>query len=252
MKLLKKKKLKCDELKLKRAATVCGSSTEVICVWKVNDKNTDITGVWIRWIDNKLCLEYSCECCGHKTNKVFNKTIYYSFAEKAVLYYIHNLFPNVLNNYKADWLCGCELDIFIPDLNVGVEIDGAVYHKNTSKDKYKNIICADNIVKLIRIRDFKCAELSDGSACIKCTLKEDKSLSRAILQCLALLGIDGIDIDVKRDRRLIEQFVAMNILKELKRYNENIYCLSYVCNACLLEFGICGVMDCFSDGEWIV
>lgn len=225
---------------------------EVIYVWKVNDKNTDITGVWIRWIDNKLCLEYTCECCGSKINKVLNRTIYYSFAEKAVLYYIHNLFPNVLNNYKADWLCGCELDIFIPDLNAGIEIDGAVYHKNTSKDKYKNIICADNIVKLVRIRDFKCVELSDGSACIKCTLHDDKSLSRAIVQCLDLLGIGGINVDVKRDRRLIEQFTSMNIIKELKRSNENIYSLSYVCNKCLAEFGVYGVVDWFSDEGWIV
>lgn len=218
----------------------------MIDLWEVVDENTDISGVWIRWIDNKLCLEYSCECCGSKINKVLNKTIYYSFAEKAVLYYIRKLFPDALSNYKKDWLCGCELDIFIPKINVGIEIDGATYHKKKVKDVYKDIICRDNGVQLIRIRDTKLDDVKSIS--IKCNLKNDDSLTKAVVECFKVINVTDIEVDVKRDRKIIERFIADGIVNGLP---SNIYDKKYICKGCLYELGIGNIPMWFLDEGWV-
>lgn len=77
---------------------------------------------------------------------------------------VNSLFPDkeVIHHYNGDWLKGQELDIFIPDLNLGIEYHGkqhfepieawggkAALKKNKKRDKEKKQKCKENGVELI-------------------------------------------------------------------------------------------------------
>ena len=81
-----------------------------------------------------------------------------SFAEQAVYYYIKKIFPNAINHYKEIFTNGMELDIYIPDIKLGIEYDGVYWHKKASsheREKRKYDICKKNGIKLLRIREGK-------------------------------------------------------------------------------------------------
>ncbi len=78
---------------------------------------------------------------------------------------ITSLYPEheVIHHYKSPWLQGQEIDIFIPDLNIGIEYDGIQHFKaidvwggeealkeNQKRDSEKNKKCLENNIQLIR------------------------------------------------------------------------------------------------------
>ena len=75
--------------------------------------------------------------CGLCSNRV-------SIPEKSILFYLSKHFKNIIENYKPDFLYGKEIDIYIPDLNLGIEYDGEHWHKDIEKDIWKNNICKNN------------------------------------------------------------------------------------------------------------
>ena len=50
-----------------------------------------------------------------------------SFQEKIVFYYVKKYFPSTIDNYKIKELGKREIDIFVPNINVGIEYDGGYY-----------------------------------------------------------------------------------------------------------------------------
>ena len=101
-----------------------------------------------------------------------------SFPEQAIVYYCKQIFPNTVNHYKPRWLKGVkkgqsEIDIFIPDLNIGIEYDGEVFHSNIERDIIKDKIVNEHNILLFRIREPKCPVLNSSSVCI--VIKETKS-----------------------------------------------------------------------------
>lgn len=76
-----------------------------------------------------------------------------SIPEKIIFYYMQRIFPKTQANYKPKWLKPKELDIYIPELNTGIEYDGYYYHKDIKQDIEKDNLCKENNVKLIRIRE---------------------------------------------------------------------------------------------------
>lgn len=74
-----------------------------------------------------------------------------SLPEFAIEYYLKQLNRNVIHGYRK---LGFELDLFLPDLNIGIEYDGYVWHKNrVQKDLEKNKKCQKLGIKLYRIRE---------------------------------------------------------------------------------------------------
>jgi hypothetical protein len=75
---------------------------------------------------------------------------------------VHKKYPDVLYQYRPDWLCRQSLDIYIPSLRVGIEYQGiqhyqpieffggeeALYQRQ-KLDEQKRQICKENGVKLI-------------------------------------------------------------------------------------------------------
>lgn len=79
-----------------------------------------------------------------------------SFSEQSIYYYLHQLFPQTKSRYRyAVNEEKVELDIYVPELNLGIEYDGYRYHKSQKKmssDHQKNILLRGH-VQLIRIRE---------------------------------------------------------------------------------------------------
>lgn len=120
-----------------------------------------------------------------------------SFPEYAVLYYVNKYFPSAtkLKTKKIS-----EIDIYIPELKVGIEYDGPTHIKSTNKDIEKSKACEKEGIKLIRIRDVKCPFLNDNSYKIILANDSFEALDKGIIKLLKYLNIsDTIDVNIKRD-----------------------------------------------------
>lgn len=78
-----------------------------------------------------------------------------SFAERALFFYTKQLFPDAINRYREIFNNGMELDVYIPSLRLGIEYDGVAFHKpeRLDREKRKYLICKENHIKLIRIKE---------------------------------------------------------------------------------------------------
>ena len=93
----------------------------------------------------------------------FNKS-FKSMYEKILFEYIqHNNIKVITNDRKI--LDGYELDIYIPEKNIAIEVYGDYWHSNEFKDKYyhqqKTIACAKKGIRLIHVFEH---ELNDEDA----------------------------------------------------------------------------------------
>lgn len=79
-----------------------------------------------------------------------------SFQEKAVLFFVRKLFPAAIESYRPQWLDPKELDIFIPEHNIGIEYDGAEWHKEPQKDEEKDEQCSARGIEIFHIREPLC------------------------------------------------------------------------------------------------
>lgn len=132
-----------------------------------------------------------------------------SFPEKAVFYYIHKVFPELLANYRSIWSGRYEIDMYLEAYKIGIEYDGVYGHsdqKGIARDMRKNEICADNGVRLIRIREHDCP--STNSTSIDYILNDNNDLEPAIyfaiqIICrLAEIDVENIElpnVDISKD-----------------------------------------------------
>lgn len=131
--------------------------------------------------------------CGHEWEAVIGsrylgrgcpicrKEFKVSFPEKVIFYYLHKFLSPVivLENYKAEWLSGKELDIFIPDFNLAIEYDGENWHKDILADIEKDALCSTHNIKLLRIRESKLAPLDTSTTFVvkNCDDKDDELIA---------------------------------------------------------------------------
>lgn len=78
-----------------------------------------------------------------------------SSLEAEVLFYLNSIGVKYLLHYRPEWLDGKEIDIFIPELNVGIEINGSYWHSDKFKDKWYHFekwdLCNQNNIRLLNI-----------------------------------------------------------------------------------------------------
>ena len=91
-----------------------------------------------------------------------------SFPEQAVLFYIKKVFPSAIK-YSSEKIS--EIDIYIPELNVGIEYDGPSHSSRVNKDIEKSKICKSEGISLIRIRDSELPIINDET--YKIILRDD-------------------------------------------------------------------------------
>lgn len=148
-----------------------------------------------------------------------------SFAEQAFYYYIKQLFPDAINQYKSDFLGLMELDIFIPSIRYAIEYDGKPWHGKGFKGKRereerKYSVCTQNNIKLIRIREgtidtdtiiadhlFKVSHLNRKNY-LDYTIK---SVLKYLLKKQSII-MNDINVDTERDRFKI--LSMMNVVRK--------------------------------------
>ena len=181
--------------------------------------------------DNKI--ETLCKRCGHTWNPVAQAILrgsgcpncqrktQTSFAEQAIFFYVRKQYPNSINSYRKGF-GRSELDIFIPELNVGIEYDGRKWHENKEMIEHQKFsICKERGIKLIRVRErrFKIpVEICDSIIYSEYgDTKKYSSLDQCICKLLQMLDI-CIDVDCARDRiKIQEQYFKLIEEKSLAR-----------------------------------
>ena len=145
---------------------------------------------------------YSRTSGGHNCLKC-KEELRTSFPEKAISYYLGLFFQDCLENYRSNGLGKYELDIYIPSLNVGIEYDGARWHKDFKNDLKKDSLCEKLGIYLIRIRENGCAFYDRKTFTQYIQKKDSKELSDAITSLFAFINKQfnlSLNADVNLDR----------------------------------------------------
>ena len=147
--------------------------------------------------------EWEAAICYRNTGigcPICNEELQTSFPERAIYYYIKKYFDSCINNYRVGDLNNKEIDIFIPELNVGIEYDGEYYHKSVKKDLTKDELCEKNNIKLIRIREVRCPKYASSSIKIYLDKNNDNiSLGKAIYKILEIINVKNPQVNVLKD-----------------------------------------------------
>lgn len=152
-----------------------------------------------------------------------------SFPEQAIFFYLKKIYNNIHSRYRLE--NGMELDIFIEEINTGIEYDGIVYHssdKAKERDIRKDRFCDGNGIRLIRVIEVKEIPIEKKKDCIYRKIGRGNSdLDIIIKLLLTLLNYDeemisgNIDIDVEKDSsHILAQYMSK---KKLGNFSENIY-----------------------------
>ena len=150
-----------------------------------------------------------------------------SFPEQAVLYYMKKLWPNSLSKYKNCFKNSMEFDVYIPELKVAIEYDGAQWHKTEPEHKReikKYEFCKQQKVYLIRIKEQtedSWNDTADKIYYIPPIKKNYHDLERVILHILASIsGIKSsfLEINIERDKNEILSYLSSipNSLSEIR------------------------------------
>ena len=77
-----------------------------------------------------------------------------SFPEQAIFFYLKKQYPNAENRTL---LFGKEIDVYIPEINTGIEYDGYRWHneKTREKEQEKDTFFANKGIRIIRVKEYK-------------------------------------------------------------------------------------------------
>lgn len=138
-----------------------------------------------------------------------------SFPEQALLMYLRNYLPAKVEGRAkvpaSDNDTGkFEIDVLVPDLKVGIEYNGVFYHKNrTGKDEAKKRAAESCGIRLIRLIESDVNRIEGDDILIDVRHAKQRNIAWGISSCLALLGVEGADIDLDRDSpTILSQFRA--------------------------------------------
>ena len=132
-----------------------------------------------------------------------SKVVYFtSFQEQAVMYYVRKHEPNTVKmNIWEEY--GIEIDVYLPNLQIGIEYDGFFHRDKQESDARKDQICKNQNIRLLRIREPDLPPLPPGSEILYLEDQSPQSLNEAICRALDMLDFPKTDIDTERDRSAI-------------------------------------------------
>ena len=139
-----------------------------------------------------------------------------SLPEKIIYYYLKKAFSDTIANYKPLWLNNKEIDIYIPSKKVGIEYDGAYYHKDYERDLLKDELCKSNGVTLIRIREKNTPKIKSTSIIFKLldNNKSDGSHVKSGIEFLEKYFRISLNYDLNRD---IDEI--LELINFIEKYN---------------------------------
>lgn len=136
-----------------------------------------------------------------------------SFPEQALYFYLSKI-TNAFNRYLYD--DKCEIDIWLPELNTGIEYDGAFWHASSAvkeREKKKDRFFMDQGIRLIRIKEVVGSDnLSpDTGTTIYCKSSINGSQIPDVLsRIFGILELEDFpDVNLDRDRvEIYSQYVS--------------------------------------------
>ena len=158
----------------KHYCRVCNKKDRLLDTMSYKDRCELVTNGQItpieEYIDSKTPIMHHCNKCNYEWKKIpvkntlrnagcpkCKRKISVSNAETEVLEYIKTLYKKKIITKDRTILNGKEIDIYLPDIHLGFEIDGLYYHSSKYKDKYyhlnKQLDAYAKGVKLIHIYD---------------------------------------------------------------------------------------------------
>ncbi|MBQ8322380.1 MAG: hypothetical protein IJX91_00255 [Clostridia bacterium] len=146
-----------------------------------------------------------------------------SFPEQVIFFYIKQYFSDAIN--KAQYITAdgeiLEIDILIPTLQIGIEYDGAFWHKDKlALDNYKNKILNESGIFLIRVREQGLLKMEDydGKTIIR---KEPLEKNETLIST-----INSIFNEIKKRDTLNRSFSRIS-LDRMQNDISNIYAQFY-------------------------
>jgi hypothetical protein len=138
-----------------------------------------------------------------------------SFPEQTVYYYIKKIFKNAQNRLK---IFGKEIDIFIPERNIGIEYNGYYFHQNVQKDLNKKAFFMKKNIKMFYIIESNTLNEESAQNFYIKKAPTYKDLDYLINKLIDVINKetkikDKIVIDSKKD----ELSILKNYKKELNR-----------------------------------
>ena len=161
---------------------------------------------WQATITNRANRNSGCPKCSRH-----NRT---SFPEQALFYYIKKIYPNSINSYtEIFYPSQRELDIFIPNLAIGIEYDGKAWHSDNRSQKVgkeKYLICKEKSIKFIRVSEDNETNKEDCDYFIFRNGFDDNSLDCVIKKVIGLISDQSIHINTSKDRnKIMKQYIAI-------------------------------------------
>lgn len=129
-----------------------------------------------------------------------------SFPEQAILYYC----KKVTTAYSRNVDFGKEIDVFLPELSIGIEFNG-FFHKDIRRDEKKVDFFKRKGIRIISVYgkdDYTCNRAYGDIIEFVYHTTNKSSLNWAISKIFELLGTPSPEIDVKADEAsILEQYV---------------------------------------------
>ncbi len=127
-----------------------------------------------------------------------------SFPEQTILFYLKQVTKAESRHIEF----GKEIDVFLPELNAGIEYNGEFYHKDKhSKDIQKKVFFAEHGIRIISVNESDKYDVTDST--IEYNYSDSiKGLEWVINKLSVLLNLPLIHVDIKNDRQKIySQFI---------------------------------------------
>lgn len=167
---------------------------------------------WEASVSNRHRLKVGCPYCSQSI----------SFPEKAIFYYFKKHINNIIPNYRSKDINNKEIDIFLPDLKIGIEYDGLAFH-NRSRDKEKDRICKNKGITLLHVAEKKDSKLIIENQYIYYDPKNKEQLDDIInilLNSILQTNEEKYNVNIERDKNSIYNIIAKSN-KQKALFNTN-------------------------------
>lgn len=155
------------------------------------------------------------------TNKTFHKSkcpkcrIRSSSHEIRIYTEMKHYFKNVIWQKKIDKF---EIDIFLEDKNIGIELDGGYFHTNRSQfDKKKSKFLKKKKIRLLRVRDFRLPKINGNVLKIDTTKELQVSDFKLICKNLEIKYKLKELSKARSQKKFYNELAYKKILKDLPR-----------------------------------
>ena len=145
------------------------------------------------------------------------KRLQTSFPEQAIFYYVQNSFSDTVNGCRSVLDGKYEIDIYIPSKKVGIEYDGAKWHRDShTNDANKYEACRKKGIYLIRVSEIQTDIMTlIADRIIVSNYNQGKKLESLIPALNELFDFLGVhqDINVERDELKIREHYYQELKK---------------------------------------